>query len=105
MGDLHSHIVIQYAAQWEILGLELGLKDTEVAKISENNARHPRGIELCCAAILKEWLRKIPSPTWGKLDNAIKKIKQSPTSMKHSQTTNFMFANTGGNVSMYVVNN
>lgn len=97
MGDLHTHIVIQYAAQWEMLGLELGLKPNDIAKISENNARHPRGIELCCAAVLKEWLRKIPSPTWDKLDSAIKKIKQSPTVI-HSPTINSVIIDTGGNV-------
>ena len=101
MGDLHTHIVIQYAAQWEMLGLELGLKQNDIAKISENNACHPRGIELCCAAVLKEWLRKFPSPTWDKLDSAIKKIKQSPTVIKHSLTTSFVIFDTGGNVSMY----
>ena len=98
MGDLHTHIVLQYAAQWEMLGLELGLKQNDIAKISENNARHPRGIELCCAAVLKEWLRKIPSPTWGKLDSAIKKIKQSSTIIQHSPTTNSVITDTGGNV-------
>ena len=79
MTDLHRNIVIQYAPQWEKLGLELGLKDEDIAIISENNADHPRSIEVCCAAVLKVWLRKISSPTWGKLDNAVKKLGKSPT--------------------------
>ena len=27
--------------------------------------------------MLEQWLREIPSPTWGKLDDAVKKIKLS----------------------------
>ena len=72
MSDLHSNIVRQYAAQWKRLGLELALNDYDIANISVNNARHP---EVCCTAVLEQWLREIPSPTWGKLEDAVKKIK------------------------------
>lgn len=51
MRDLHSNIVRQYAAQWERLGLELGLNDYDIANISENNARHPRRVEVCCGGV------------------------------------------------------
>ena len=53
----------------------MGLNDYDIANISENNARHPRRVEVCCTAVLEQWLREIPSPTWGKLDDAVKKIK------------------------------
>ena len=79
MRDLHSHIVKQYAVHWERLGLELGLMDYHIANISENNARHQNKVEVCCAAVLEQWLREIPSPTWAKLDDAIKKIKLPST--------------------------
>ena len=74
MRDLHSHIVKQYAVHWERLGLELGLKNYHIANISENNARHLRRVEVCCAAVLEQWLAIDPSATWAKLDDAIKKI-------------------------------
>ena len=94
MRDLHSNIVRQYATQWERLGLELGLNDYEIANISENNARHPRRVEVCCAAVLEQWLREIPSPTWGKLDDAVKKIKLP-------STTSPMSTDRGGNHGYY----
>ena len=79
MRDLHSHIVKQYAVHWERLGLELGLKKYDTDNISANNAHNPRRVEECCTAVLEQWLREIPSPTWAKLDDAIKKIT-SPVS-------------------------
>ena len=74
MRDSHSHIVKQYAVYWERLGLELGLKECEIDNISANNARHPKRVEVCCAAVLQQWLKIDPSATWAKLDDAIKKI-------------------------------
>ena len=79
MRDLHSHIVKQYAVHWERLGLELGLKEYETDNISANYAHHQKRVEACCAAVLEQWLREIPSPTWAKLDDAIKKIKLPST--------------------------
>ena len=74
MRDLHSHIVKQYAVHWERLGLELGLKKYDTDNISANNAHNPRRVEECCTAVLEQWLREIPSPTWNTLDHIIKKI-------------------------------
>ena len=79
MKDLHSKIVRQYAVQWERLGIELGLKDYDVANISKNNANCSRKAEVCCVAVLEQWLMEIPSPTWGKLDDAIKRVNISST--------------------------
>ena len=90
MRDLHSHIVKQYAVHWERLGLELGLKDYHIANISENNACHPRRVEVCCAAVLEQWLAIDPSATWAKLNDAIKKIKLP-------STTTLVSTDKGGN--------
>ena len=79
MRDLHSHIVKQYAVHWERLGLELGLMDYHIANISVNNARYQNKVEVCCTAVLQQWLDIDPSATWAKLDDAIKKIKLSST--------------------------
>ena len=72
MRDLHRHIVKQYAVHWKRLGLELGLKEYDIDIISANNANNPKRVEVCCAAVLEQWLQENPSPTWAKLDNAIK---------------------------------
>ena len=79
MRDLNRHIVEQQAAQWERLGLELGLKDYHIANISKDNEHNPNRSVTCCRAMLEQWLREIPSPTWGKLDDAIKNIKLPST--------------------------
>lgn len=79
MRDLHSYIVRQYAAQWERLGLELGLNDYDIANISKDNEHNPNRSVTCCRAMLEQWLREIPSPTWSKLDDAVKKIKSLTT--------------------------
>ena len=79
MRDLNRHIVEQQAAQWERLGLELGLKDYHIANISKDNEHNPNRSVTCCRAVLEQWLREIPSATWGKLDDAIKNIKLPST--------------------------
>jgi len=43
---LYSNIVSQYAANWERLGLTLGLKEYEIENTSKNNAHNPRNL-LC----------------------------------------------------------
>ena len=57
MRDLHSNIVRQYAAQWERLGLELGLNDYDIANISENKNTIPTD-QYICAGVLEQWLRE-----------------------------------------------
>jgi len=72
-------VVKQYAVHWEELGLKLGLKDYHLANISENNANCSSGqVETCCSDMLKEWLREISSPAWGKLDDVIKSLTTAP---------------------------
>ena len=90
MRDLNTHIVEQQAAQWERLGLELGLKDYHIANISKDNEHNPNRSETCCRAVLERWLREIPSATWGNLDDAIKNIKLP-------STISPMSTNKGGN--------
>ena len=95
MRDLNRHIVEQQAAQWEKLGVELGLKDYHIANISKDNAHNPNRSVTCCRAMLEQWLREIPSPTWSKLDDAIKKIKSlttGPVSTVSSHSTGIVVA-------------
>ena len=88
MRDLHSNIVRQYVAQWERLGLELGLSDYDIANISKDNEHNPNRSVSCCASVLEQWLKVIPSPTWGKLDDAVKKIKLSTSPMSNNKRGN-----------------
>ena len=80
--DLLTCIIEQYAVHWKELGLKLGLKEYQLANISEDNAnRKSRQAEVCCREMLKEWLQEISTPTWGKLDDAIKQITDSKGTM------------------------
>ena len=68
-------MVEQYAVYWKQLGAELGVKDYQVANITENNAsRKLRQVEECCSQMLQKWLEIDPSATWGRLDNVLQKI-------------------------------
>ena len=75
MRDLNRYIVEQQAAQWERLGLELGLKDYHIANISKDNEHNPNRSVTCCSKMLQIWLVIDSSATWSKLDDAVKKIK------------------------------
>ena len=76
--DLLTYIIEQYGVHWRKLGLKLGLKEYQLANISEDNAnRKSRQAEVCCREMLEKWLQEISTPTWGKLDDAIKQIPNS----------------------------
>ena len=74
MGDLYSNVVHQYAAQWEQIGLKLGLQHYDIANISKDNAHNPDRSVTCFRTVLEKWLQTVPSPTWGKLDDVIKSL-------------------------------
>ena len=79
LNDLLTYIVEQYAVYWERLGLKLGLKDYQLANISENNtSRQSRQVETCCKTVLQKWLQIDSSPTWGKLDDVIVSLTTAP---------------------------
>ena len=92
MRDLSSHVIDQQAAQWERLGLELGLKDFDIANISKDNEHNPNRSVTCCRTMLQKWLQIDSLATWGKLDDALKKIKLSskilPVSTDHDEGGN-----------------
>ena len=75
MVQLHSNVVHQCAAQWEQLGLKLGLQHHDIANISKDNAYNPDRSVTCCITVLEKWLQSVPSPTWGKLADVIISLK------------------------------
>ena len=81
MRDVNRYIVEQQAAQWERLGLELGLKNYHIANISKDNEHNPNRSVTCCREMLQKWLDFDPSASWNKLDDAIKKIKSLTTDL------------------------
>ena len=79
MKDINRHVVEQQAAQWERLGVELGLRDYHIANISKDNEHNPNRSVTCSRVMLQKWLEIDPSATWATLDDAIKKIKLPST--------------------------
>lgn len=69
---LNSNVVEQYAELWENLAVLLGVKYYQIASISKENESHPNKSVACCTAVLREWLKICPSPTWGELEDSVK---------------------------------
>ena len=76
MGDLYTEVIHKrYVIYWEALGSKLGLTNDQIVIISDNNKNNPKKAQDCCTAMLREWLRIDPLPSWGKLNDAINKIE------------------------------
>ena len=67
-------IIPKYAARWREIGTELELKSYDLDNIDLDNAYHPYRTVQCFRCVLEQWLKEISSPTWCKLDDAIKGI-------------------------------
>ena len=78
LADLYRNIVPHCATRWESLGAELGLEQHHLALISKNNAFNPDRNEDCCKAVLEKWLNIDLLPNWGKLEDAVNTIEDSP---------------------------
>ena len=72
--DLYSTVAHQYAEHWDELGLRLGLKEYDIANISVDNIHNPHRSVSCCKEVLQFWLQNASSPSWGKMDDAIKSL-------------------------------
>ena len=56
---------------WQDIGIELGLKVTDLDVIEQNN---PRNVDKCFSKMLTLWLRRVdPLPTWSAMVAALKK--------------------------------
>ena len=70
--DLLLHVIPQFAVCWKEIGMKLELKDYDMENINLDNAYHPYRTTQCFKCVLEQWLKEISTPTWGKLDDAIK---------------------------------
>ena len=71
-GVLDSHFVKQHGANWERLGLELGLSKDDIAHISGYNEHHPRKLKMCYTAVLQQCF---PNAAQDEVDYTIKKCR------------------------------
>ena len=93
MKDLNRYVVQQQAAQWEGLGLELGLERYHIDNITKD---HPNESVICCRKMLQKWLDIDSSASWRKLHDAVRRIR-SQTTGSMSTVSN---ANSTGSVFM-----
>ena len=85
--DLLLNVIDQYAAHWEDLGTLLGMEDSFIANIARDY--HNQSVD-SCREMLMMWLRVTPSPTWGKLDDAINSLKKILASKPRSMFTHIL---------------
>ena len=74
MQELSLHVIHQYASHWKDLGALLGLEDYHIANIAKDY--HSHSVD-ACRKMLMLWLQHAPSPTWGKLADAIALLKMA----------------------------
>ena len=61
-------LVLVKATKWYNLGLQLGIEDTELDMIEENN---PKDIDTCKRKMFNAWRRITPSPSYQQLVEAL----------------------------------
>ena len=67
-------LVLVQTTKWYNLGLQLGIKDTELDVIEENN---PKDIDTCKRKMFKAWLRITPSPSYQQLVEALQTVGET----------------------------
>ena len=66
--DLQQCFTPQYAAQWRVIGTQLGLPSGTLDIIEHDN--HDKALP-CCNAMLKKWLQVDTTASWSKLFTVI----------------------------------
>ena len=66
-------LVLVQTTKWYYLGLQLGIKDTELDVIEENN---PKDIDTCKRKMFKAWLRITPNPSYQQLVEALVAVRE-----------------------------
>ena len=66
--DLQQYITPHYAAEWEVIGTQLGLP---TGGLKATKAETPTDFKRCCNAMLSKWLEVDPTASWRKLLSVI----------------------------------
>ena len=66
--ELHQHITPQYAADWKVIGTQLGLPSGTLDIIEHD---HKHKATHCCDAMLEVWLEVDATASWRKLFSVI----------------------------------
>ena len=67
-------LVLIKTVKWYNLGLQLGIEDTELDMIEQNN---PKDIDACKRSMFKAWIRITPSPSYQQLVEALQTVGET----------------------------
>jgi len=73
MKDLNRYVTKKYAADWEDIGLELGLQLDRLKIIKKNN---PQQAVDCFKEVMDKWLDSTPNATWKTLEVALTNVRR-----------------------------
>jgi len=73
MKDLNRYVIRKYAADWDDIGIELGLK-LDILKIVKQN--NPLRVEDCLKDVLDRWLKLTHNATWRALEIALTNVRR-----------------------------
>ena len=71
--DLNRHVAKKFAADWEDIGLELGLELGVLKIVAKDN---PQQSVACCREVLDKWLKSTPSASWRTLEVALTNVRR-----------------------------
>ena len=74
MLDLNRYVIRNYAADWEDIGLELGVQHNILKIISADNQQK---CVPCFRSMLDKWLELNPKATWSTLEVAITNVNRT----------------------------
>ena len=80
--DLQQYVTPQYAIQWRVIGIQLGLSSETLDIIECDN--HYKIIP-CCNAMLKQWLQMDITASWEKLLTIIESSAMSRSAPNESE--------------------
>ena len=70
--DLCKYVLPQYAAQWKMIGIFLGMQPGQLDVIKEDNPTNANG---CCIDLFTKWLQgSKDATTWEKMFEAIDSV-------------------------------
>jgi len=78
MRDLNRYVIKKYAADWEDIGIELGLQLDILNIVKQNN---PLRVEGCLKDVLDRWLKLTPNATWKVLEIALTNVRRQQLSL------------------------
>lgn len=80
--DLQQYVTPQYAIQWRVIGIQLGLSSETLDIIECDNYYK---IIPCCNAMLKQWLQMDITASWEKLLTIIESSAMSRSAPNESE--------------------